>query len=189
LAALTMGYLAEAQRAGDVLVRMVEQQPDPQRFYFRMDAHGQLITETLPGGELQTYVDALRTKQIYYNPGIALIFLCHLYRATHKDAYLRTAEQILLFTEQCAADVHRFPPSGKLGCGCALLYALTGNPIAQRAAANVGIYLAETQRDNGAWHLPDEEPYSSLANKDSADVILDVTAEFSTFLLEIAARL
>ena len=187
LAALSTGYLAEAQRAGNLLVRMVEQQPDAQRFYFRMDAQGQLITNAPPGSELQTYVDATRPKQIYYNPGIALIFLCHLYRATGEGAYLQTAEQILTFTERCAADVHRFPPSGKLGCGAALLYALTGSPVARRAAANVGAYLVETQNAAGWWGLPDEEPYSSLANKDSFDVLLDITAEFSTFLLEIAA--
>ncbi|MFN8488068.1 MAG: hypothetical protein U0350_10775 [Caldilineaceae bacterium] len=187
LAALSTGYLPQAQRAGTILVRMVEQQPDVQRFYFRMDEQGQLITAPPPGGELQTYVDATRPKQIYYNPGIALIFLCHLYRATGEGAYLQAAEQILAFTERCASDVHRFPPSGKLGCGAALLYALTGNPVAQRAAVNVGAYLVESQNAAGWWGLPDEEPYSSLANKDSYDVILDVTAEFSTFLLEIAA--
>jgi hypothetical protein len=189
LAALATGYLAEAQRAGDLLVRLVAQQPDPQRFYFRMDADGQLITTAPPERALQSYVNAQQTKQIYYNPGIALICLTHLYRATGVAAYLQASEQILAFTERCAADVHRFPPSGKLGCGAALLYALTGDPVARRAALNVATYLLETQDAEGSWHLPNEEPYASLANKDSFDVVLDVTAEVSTFLLEIVARM
>jgi hypothetical protein len=187
LAALTTGYLHEARRAGDVLVRMTTRQPDPRRFYFRMDGQGALITDAPPGGELETFVDAARPKQIYYNPGIALIFLCQLYRATQEPAYLQASQQLFAFTERCAEDVHRFPPSGKLGLGAALLYALTGDPAAQRAAYKVGAYLVETQEADGCWRLPDEEPYRSLKNKDSYDVLLDITAEFSAFLQQMVA--
>ena len=45
LAALTTGHLDASRRAGDLLVRMVRSQPDPQRFYFRMDAEGELIVQ------------------------------------------------------------------------------------------------------------------------------------------------
>lgn len=189
LSALMTGHLAEAQRAGDVLVRMVEAQPDAQRFYFRMDASGALEIAVPTGAELNYFVDAGKRKQIYYNPGIALIFLCHLYQATAQERVLNAARTILHFTQRCAADVHRFPPSGKLGLGCALFYALTGDAQAQQGALNVANYLIETQGNEGVWRLPNEEPYSSLKNRESFDVLLDITAEFSTFLLEMAARL
>lgn len=189
LAALVTGQWAAAQLAGDQLAHMVEAQPDPARFYYRMDDAGTLMTTVAAGAELSFYVDAGRTKQIYYNPGIALIFLCHLYRATANARYLAVAKKIFAFTEQCAADVHRFPPSGKLGLGCALLYALTGDPAARQAALNVGAYLVETQGNDGVWRLPNEEPYASLKNRESFDVLLDITAEFTTFLLEMAALL
>lgn len=189
LAALTTGHVAAASLAGDQLASMAEMQPDSTRFYYRLDDTGALMTTVATGAELSYYVDAGRTKQIYYNPGIALIFLCHLYRATAKARYLEAARSIFAFTERCAADVHRFPPSGKLGLGCALLYGLTGDPAARQAALNVGAYLVETQGHDGVWRLPDEEPYSSLKNRESFDVLLDITAEFTTFLLEMAAVL
>lgn len=189
LAALTTGQLTAAQMAGDQLARLVALQPDPLRFYYRLDADDHLVTTVPSGLALNYYVDAGNTKQIYYNPGIALIFLCHLYRATAAERYLQAATAILAFTTRCAADVHRFPPSGKLGLGCALLYSLTGDAQARQGALNVGAYLIETQGHDGVWRLPNEEPYASLKNRESFDVLLDITAEFSTFLLEIAAWL
>jgi len=189
LAALMTGDLAAAQRAGDCLVRLVDQQPDPMRFYFRMDADGGLITAVPNGAALNYVVDASQRKQIYYNPGIALIFLSHLYQATATERYLAAAATILAFTQRCAADVHRFPPSGKLGLGCALYYALTGDGAARQGAINVAEYLIEPQGTDGAWRLPNEEPYASLKNRESFDVLLDVTAEFAVFLLEMRARL
>ena len=189
LAALATGHAGAARRAGDLLVRLVRDQPNPQRFYFRMDTEGGLITDVPDGEELSHYVDATRLRQIYYNPGITLIFLTNLYRATGKERYLSASEEILRFTERCAEDVYGFPPSGKLGSGCALLYAITGSQEARRAAGRVGDYLAETQTQEGFWRLPDEEPYSSLSDRDGFEIWLDIPAEFSAFLLEIASRI
>lgn len=189
LAALMTGHLPQARDAGDRLVQLVAQQPEPRRFYFRLNREGALETRVPPGQALNYFVDADQPKQIYYNPGIALIYLCHLYRATDHAPYLDAATAILRFTQRCADDVHRFPPSGKLGLGCALLYALTGDPAAQQGALNVGRYLVETQGADGVWRLPNEEPYASLHNRESFDVRLDITAEFSVFLLEMVARL
>lgn len=189
LSALMTGHLDAAQRAGDCLVQLVAQQPNPQRFYFRMDTDGNLITDVPAGAALNYFVDATQIKQIYYNPGITLIFLSHLYQATNEERYLTASRTILAFTQRCAADVHRFPPSGKLGLGCALHYGLTGEPAALQGALNVAQYLIDTQEADGLWRLPNEEPYASLKNRESFDVLLDITAEFSVFLLEMQARL
>ena len=152
-----------------------------------MDLAGKLITKIPAGAELNHYVDATRLQQIYYNPGIALIFLAHLYRATGEDRYLAGGWALFDFTERCAADVHHFPPSGKLGMGSALLYAITGQPAARQAALKVGRYLAETQTEDGFWRLPDVEAYAIIADKDDPEILLDLTAEFCIFLMEIAA--
>ena len=189
LSALMTGHRPEAIRAGDVLARLVEEQPDPTRFYYHMDDAGHLVTDVPAGQELRYFVDAGKTKQVYYNPGISLIFLCHLYRATAIPRYLDAANAILHFVGNCAEDVFRFPPSGKLGLGCALLYSLTGDEAARQGALNVGAYLLETQGDDGVWRLPNEEPYASLKNREGYEVLLDITTEFSAFLLQIAALL
>ena len=188
LAALTTGYLAAARKAGDALARMVNLQPEPGRFYFRMDADGNLITDSPEDGCLFSYVDADVPGQIYYNPGIALIFLCHLHRATGQESYLRAAQTLFDFAESCAADVYAFPPSGKLGLGCALLFELTGCPAARGAALRVGEYLVETQTPEGIWRLPEVEPYAAPKYRGGRDIDLDIAAEFSVFLSEIAWR-
>ncbi|MFV1967618.1 MAG: hypothetical protein ACC628_19490 [Pirellulaceae bacterium] len=160
---------------------------DPDRFYYRMDIEGNLLTDVPDGQELFYYVDATRCEQIYYNPGIALIFLAHLYLATGETRYLDAGKTLFDFTQRCAADVYRFPPSGKLGYGTALLYALTGDPQARRTARDVGAYLTETQTGEGFWRLPDVAVYQAIEEKDDFEIRLDITAEFSIFLMEIAA--
>lgn len=180
MAAAATGFPEDAHRAANLLARMVDEQPDPRRFYWRMSALGELET-----GDGAPHVDAGRTKQIYYNPGIALILLATL----GSDSHLRAAQRIVEFSNTCAEDVYRFPPSGKLGCGAAILYSRTRDALAQHAALAVAEYLAETQQPDGRWLLPNEEPYSRLANKDGFEVVLDVTAEFTTFLFRIAELL
>lgn len=189
LAVLATGHVGAATRAGDALVRMVESQPDPGRFYFRMTEGGELVTEVPQGEELFHYVDAGRPQQVYYNPGIALIFLADLYRATGSAPYLAACHQLLDFAGRCAGDVYRFPPSGKLGFGCALLYELTGREEARQGASALGDYLVETQTEEGTWKLPDAGPYRGAKYRHNAAIDLDITAEFSVFLTEIAARL
>ena len=189
LAVLATGHVKAAGRAGDALVSMIRAQPDPNRFYFRMTDDGELLTEVPSGEELFYFVDAGKAEQIYYNPGIALIFLTNLYRATGVESYLSACHELLEFTERCAGDAYRFPPSGKVGCGCALLYELTGREEARRAACALGEYLLETQTPQGTWELPDAGPYRGLKHRGSPAVALDITSEFSVFLTEIAARL
>jgi hypothetical protein len=134
-------------------------------------------------------VDAGRREQIYFNPGIALILLAHLHRATGDRQYLSASQELFLFTERCADDAYCFPPSGKLGLGCALLYEITGDLQARRAAVRVGDYLAATQTAEGFWRLPDAGPYKALKDRDGFEIRLDVAAEFSNFLAEIASRI
>jgi hypothetical protein len=69
------------------------------------------------------------------------------------------------------------------------MYEITGSKDAVDGAAAVAEYLVETQTPEGFWRLPDVEPYSPRSDFDGMEVWLDVTAEFATFLMEIASRL
>jgi len=187
LAELTVGRLDVAAPAADCLCRLVAAQPDPTRFYFRMTPDGQLTTDVPDGADLGYYVDAQRPQQIYFHPGIAMIFLCRWHLATGDAASLEAARAIFDFTERCQDDVYAFPPSGKLGLGCALLASITGEPAPRRAAEAVGDYLVRTQGSDGTWILPDVEVYAMIEDKHDPELVTDVAAEFATFLSEIAA--
>ena len=189
LAQLTVGNREAASAAARCLGRLVDQQNNSSRFYFRMTPDGELITDVPDGQALAYFVDSARTGQIYFHPGIAMIFLCRYHMATGEASALRTAEIIFDFTGRCQDDVYCFPPSGKLGLGCALLAMVTGDRQARDAAASVASYLVRTQTDAGFWRLPDEEVYQSIAWKDDPEILMDITAEFATFLQEIAAAM
>ena len=189
LAELTVGHLESAAAAATCLGRMVAGQPDPMRFYFRMTTDGELITDVPEGAALGYYVDAQRPQQIYFHPGIAMIFLCRWHLATGDAPSLDAARTIFDFTERCQDDVYCFPPSGKLGLGCALLASITGEARPQQAAEAVGDYLVQTQQEDGYWILPDVEVYRMIEDKEDPELLTDVTAEFATFLCEIAAVL
>ena len=154
---------------------------------FRSD--GELITDVTDENRLGHYVDASRDKQIYFQPGISLIFLCRYYMATADHEALQAAISIFDFTQTCADDVYCYPPSGKLGLGCALLAEITNNDLARQAACKVGSYLVRTQQTDGSWILPDEEMYRMITDKRHPEPMMDLTAEFCIFLWEIASLL
>lgn len=188
LAALYLGRVERARKAGDCLVSMIRQQTDRRRFYYRMALDGKLIRNAPDGQNLFYCVDASQEGQIYYNLGIAMIFLGLLHGATSQPSYLDGCQQILAFTRRCSPDVYESFPSGKLGMGCAVLFSATGNEEARRAALHVAGYLVKTQQPEGFWRLPNDALYRDITGKDSLDVTIDITAEFTVFLTETLAR-
>jgi hypothetical protein len=189
MAQLSVGNITVAAGVAQCLQSLVDQQPDTGRFYFRMTTDGQLITDVPDGAALGYYVDSMREDQIYYHPGVAMIFLCRYYLASGEVSALRTAETIFAFTDRCRPDVYAFPPSGKLGVGCALLASITGKPEPRRAAESLVDYLVETQKPDGYWQLPEVEIYRTIKNKDSLEITMEISSEFTAWLWEIAALL
>jgi len=173
LCAIYVDHLDAACKAGNCFIEMVRQQPDKLKFYYNMTADGKLLADS-------GFVDATKPRQIYYNPGIAMIFLTRLYMATLDKKYLTTAQEIFEFTLRCADDAYQTPPSGKSGLGCALLYHITGDTKARDKALELADYLVEIQHPDGAWGFSLNDPFETL---------VDITAEFTVFTTEIAATL
>jgi hypothetical protein len=175
VAALYTGRLDAAKRTAECLQQMVAQQPDPQRWYFHMSPDGQLLT-----GEGAPFVDATKTQQAYYCPGIAMLFMARLDMATGGEAYLRGARGLFDFSLRCAEDAYAYPASGKSAVGAALLYAFTGDERALQAAITFGDYLVREQKADGWWCNP---------HSDHMIIRLDHTAEFIIWLTDIAGAL
>jgi hypothetical protein len=173
LCAVYTGHIDKACKAGNCFIEMVRQQPDEMKFYYNMTADGNLLTNS-------GFVDATKPKQIYYNPGIAMIFLMRLYLATANEKYLSTASEIFEFTLRCASDAYKTPPSGKSGLGCALLHDITGDVRARDKAIELADYLVKIQHPDGAW---------GFSLNDAFETLVDITAEFTVFTTEITAIL
>jgi len=189
LACLAAGSMEEARKAARLLANLAMRQPDRERFYYRMDLSGAIVTSFPADAQRAFFVDTRTERQVTYNPGIALIFLAHMARAEGPGAYRDASAALSGFAGRCNAELLRFPPSGKLGLGCALWYSLTRDREAHRVASEVGAWLLKTQGEDGSWRLPDVEPYASRPGRDDFETRLDLTAEFAVFLLEMAALL
>ncbi|MBI2299026.1 MAG: hypothetical protein HYU66_08810 [Armatimonadetes bacterium] len=155
---------------------MLEQQPDADRFYYRMTPSGELITE----GELAACLEAAKTRQAYYCPGIALLFLVRQHLATGDPAVLALAQRLFDATLRLGEDGYRYVTAAKGGVAAAILQAVTGDARALAAATSLGDYLAAEQTDEGWWANPYDQ---GLITR------LDHTAEFICFLSETAANL
>ncbi len=180
-ALLMAGHSEPARRAGDALLAMVAQQPDSQRFYFRMSLDGALLTDVPAGGPRAAYVDASQPAQLYYETGIIMVFLCRLFQATGEPRYLEGARSVFAFTLRCADDAYAHTTSGKGGVGAALLYALTGDAQARAAACRFADFLLQHQTPEGIWRIPNAP--DTRINR------LDMAGEYTVWLFEIAGAL
>jgi hypothetical protein len=177
LACLWVGATEAAQRAGDLLVQMLDEQPMPEeRLYFIRDANG-LVVDYPPEEATQHVVDVTGEKQWYFITGACAALLVRLCRATSGSRYLRAAQQYIEFCTRCGPDRYSTPQSGKAGWGSALLYGLTGDEQYATIARTVGDYLVESQQEDGTWRNP--------AVSEEAYVVMDATAEFVVELCEI----
>ncbi len=180
MALLLGGYLDAAEQAAACLLSMVEQQPEPGRFYFWMTPDGRLATAEEPIDGAAPCVDASQTQQAYYCPGIACLFLARLHMATGTAAYLKGAQRLFETSLGFAEDRYSYPTAGKSAVGAATLYLLTGDERARSAALEFGDYLLAQQSAEGWWANPHNQ---GLLTR------LDHTAEFIIWLSEIAGAL
>lgn len=189
LVCLFTGKLNEARRAGDFLVRLVAMQPDPlSKLYLTVHSREGLVTDFSEKEALMHVVDAKKTKQFYFFPGLMMAFLTKLYHATGRRRYLTAANRLLRFAVKCQPDVYSNMSSIKLGWGSAALHKATGDRLARNVAERIGTYLLDTQNDDGTW-------YSNAYLGDAPGTIdeyshrMDLTAEFVVRLIEIAKDL
>ncbi|MFQ5810134.1 MAG: hypothetical protein ACE5JM_10995, partial [Armatimonadota bacterium] len=177
LACLWVGAVERAQRAGDLLVQMLDEQPMPdERLYFIRDASG-LVVDFPPDEATRHVVDTTEEKQWYFITGACAALLVRLCRATSVARYLAAAQQYIEFCTRCGPDRYSTPQSGKAGWGAALLFGLTGDERYEKVARAVGDYLVGSQQEDGTWRNP--------AVSEEAYVIMDATAEFVVELCEI----
>jgi len=180
MAATYVGYMEAAERAAKCLLSMVEQQPDPARFYYWMSPEGRLVTEQQPINGAAPFVDAAKTQQAYYCPGISCLCLARLHIATGTPAYLEGAQRLFEISLGFAEDRYSYPTAGKSAVGAATLYLLAGDTRARDAALEFGDYLLAQQSPEGWWANPHDQ---GLLPR------LDHTAEFIIWLSEIAGAL
>jgi len=176
MAALYLGDVDAAERTAAFMQSMIEQQPDPARFYHQMTFDGRLCAT----GDQAPFVDTTQPAQAYYHLGIPMVLLARLYLTTGTRAYLDSALALYDVTRRCAPDAYAYITSAKGMVGTALLYRILGRQDLLDAAVSMADYLARTQHDEGWWTVGDDA---------RVGIKIDATAEFCIFLGDLLCTL
>lgn len=139
--ALYLNDMETAQSCADWCIKILEDQPDPDRFYFMTTPDGRLALEE-DGGE---FIDRFKLKQCYWEIGFSMMQMCRMYQVTKEDKYLDYAKRFMEFLFTCSEDTWSYWGSGKAALGCAMYYSLTGDERAMEAAVKFIDFVVETQ--------------------------------------------
>jgi len=177
--ALYLGRLDVAEGVAECCISMLEQQPDPKRFYYRMTLDGKLATPDVDPEAL--FIDTEALNQPYWEVGLPWMLMGRLYQATGEQRYLGLAERFFEIKLRCAEDAFANVGSGKSSLAAAIHYLNTGDERARDAAYTFGDFLLETQYPEGGWR-GETEPDTLL-------IYIDHAAEYNIWLQEVVAIL
>jgi hypothetical protein len=187
---IRLGEWQRAQRAASFILRLLRQQPNPARLYYRMHTNGDLV--------MDYPVDRTRKRQRYAVLGKALWFLSELHRATGDIAYRNPAEEIFRFGISCQSDFYHRLSSVMFAWGSAACYNATRDDSEKAVAERITLNIARTQRDDGSWAnrliLNELDSPFSLddfirALKHTKSFVLDRTAEATIAIRGVAEEL
>jgi len=179
VSAIYIGDLDLARRVGQCCISMLEQQPDPGRFYFQLTYDGELVTaETDEGAQ---FIDCAQTNQAYWEASLPWMLMGRLYQATGEDEWLAQAERYFAVHKTFAEDRFANVGSGKASLAASVHYLNTGDTEARDAALTFADFLVETQYPEGGWR-GETEPDQLL-------IYIDHAAEYNVWLHELVSAL
>ncbi len=197
LALLACGFAEEAVRAGDFILRLLEAQPEPQRYYYTSWEIGAgLLTDvsgdrdrTATAGRkplcLSTEADAL--DELTWLVGKPMKFLAKLYDQTSDRSYLDGAVQLFDFFHRLSDGRWRNTGSCKIMWGSAELYRHTGVESFAETSARILDGLCQSQDPSGYWvhtvggRTPEEQPLTS-----SVDIAQELCAEILDTMFDLS---
>jgi hypothetical protein len=188
-AALTTGYLAEAKRMGDHILRLIEKNPDLNKEFFPAwdTERGLLTAADTPGfPNMPRVIVRNEGAQHHYLTGMIIAYLSDLFRATGERKYLDAAETMYEFAAGGSPAIYENTLSHKFAWGCSWLYRATGKSEHLESACRVCDYLVGIQEEDGTFvhyglvKSAADWPYSPRLN---------TTAQFSLWIYRTASLL
>lgn len=199
LALLACGFVEEAARAGDFILRLLDAQPEPERFYFSsFQADGRLMTDVW-GDEDQNAIrgrkqfclsaEADPRAELTWLIGKPMKFLSKLYDQTADARYLAGASYLFDFYHKLGEERWHNYASCKIMWASAELYRHTGEARFAETAARFLDWLCQTQDPSGLWvhslwyQSSEEQPLAA-----SLDAIQELCAEISETILDLSGN-
>lgn len=198
MACLACGRLEPALRAGDFILRLLELQPEPDRYFFScMRPDGSPHADVFgsedawdPEGRKQKCLSAEAdgAAELTWLNGKPTKFLTRLYTATGDARYLDGAVAAFDFFHKLHANAWTNYASCKTMWAGAELYRLTGEERFSRTALRILDFYCDSQSPEGNWvHKLWYEDESAQTVEWSADITLEYMAEISDVLFDLCS--
>ncbi len=181
------GEYSLAKRSCDLLLHMLDNQPDAGILWSRCTGDGTLVTD-LSGVEEKNHhyvrVSATDPKQAYWIWGWPMNELIGVYELCGETKYLDAAVRIFDFLAACHPHAFSFTTSGKNAWGAAKLFRLTGDARYRDAAMRQMQYILDHQHADGYMLGEGVVDESGQPMRTT----LDFTADFTSWLIDNAAE-
>lgn len=192
LACLACGRIENAKRAGDFLLRLLELQPEPKKYFFScMNPDGTLHTDVFrnenqwdPKGRKQKCLSAVDDglNELTWLTGKPSKFLARLYATTGEKKYLDGAIRAFDFFHCLDKNAWKNYASCKTMWAGTELYRLTGEQRFLDTALRIADFFCESQTEEGAW-------VHTLWYKDEKEqplsMTMDITFEFGSEISDL----
>ena len=181
-ALLLAGHLGVAKNIGRFLRTLWEAQPDPEHALYIIYKPGAGIKTDFPDERQRLgSIQLGKSRQAYFNMGIAAAFLARLSMATCDPEWVDLGKRYLELAFKFGDDMYETAQVGKVGWGAALVYACTGEQRYLELAERVGEALVAQQTDTGGW--------DNTGGYVNDAIRTEVTAEFIVLLDEMIGGL
>jgi hypothetical protein len=199
IACLACGRTAEAEAAGDFILRLFRMQPRPDKYFFScVNGEGRVHTDVFRT-ENQWDPDSRKQKclavgsdglnELTWLIGKPTKFLARLYTATGKKKYLDGAVWAFDFFHRLEKRAWINYASCKTMWAGAELYRLTGQKRFAQTAVKFLDYFATTQRKSGSWvHTLWYKDEASQAFTWTCDIAWEFGGEISDVISDLSAR-
>jgi|GEM_PF-1071863 len=185
---LLAGEIKLAVQSGDLILRMIDEQPATDRFYLRWTENGGYETDFtgIPEKHLiYCVIDTKKPAQAYWCWGWPMNGLIKLYGRTGEDKYLKGAVEIYDFLASCHENAFHFTTAGKDGWGSSMLYGITGDKRYLKTALSQMEFILDHQHKDGYMLGPGAESFEAQPLRTT----YDFTADFGTWLIGAAMEL
>lgn len=197
LALLACGLVEDAMRAGDFVLRLLEAQPEPERYYYSSWEVGAGLMTDVWGDEDQSSLrgrkqyclsaEADPAGELTWLVGKPMKFLSKLYDQTSDRKYLEGAVELFDFFHRLDEGRWHNYGSCKIMWAGAELYRHTGERRFAETAEHIFDWFCRSQDASGVWvhHVwyksPEDQPLAG-----SLDIVQELCAEMVDTMFELS---
>lgn len=197
LALLACGRFEEAIKGGDFLLRMIEDQPQRDKFFYTTyETDRGILTDVFHNEDakafngrkhfcVSTEHDALY-EMVWYI-GMPMKILGNLYDVTGDSKYLEGADSYFKFFNALSEGKWHNNSGTKIMWGAAELFALTGKAVYKETTEKYLTWLLDTQHKQGVWvHALWYESLEQQPFQATLDLVQEYISEFSDVLYSLS---